>query len=234
MRCFDTDIEYSIPSLPKSDRKISNTYDSGAMTSEERISKNAKAAKTITIVKSTILFFWMPLILLSWTSMIGLRQKVFGGFGGCLVLPSTNSAMNPTLFLFFNKEFRESFIKLLFFQLGMSSFQWIWCAPNYLHPGAYKTLKRAAIAVNKGKHHSLSKIANFPSSPLSKHLSKVIERSLKFLINHDANTELFTFQCVIRLMIHVFQCLVWVKIFFSFWFINSSDQTNLLQPLVIG
>ena len=117
MRCFDTDIEYSIPSLPKSDRKISNTYDSGAMTSEERISKNAKAAKTITIVKSTILFFWMPLILLSWTSMIGLQQKVFGGFGGCFVLPSTNSAMNPTLFLFFNKEFRESFIKLLFFQL---------------------------------------------------------------------------------------------------------------------
>ena len=122
VRWVDTDIEYSIPSLPKSDRKISNTYDSGAMTSEERISKNAKAAKTITIVKSTILFFWMPLILLSWTSMIGLRQKVFGGFGGCFVLPSTNSAMNPTLFLFFNKEFRESFIKLLFFQLGMSSF----------------------------------------------------------------------------------------------------------------
>ena len=57
VRCFDTDIEYSIPSLPNSDRKISNTYDSGAMTSEERISKNAKAAKTITIVKSTILFF---------------------------------------------------------------------------------------------------------------------------------------------------------------------------------
>lgn len=121
VRWVDTDIEYSIPSLPKSDPKISNTYDSGAMTSEERISKNAKAAKTIAIVKSTILFFWMPLILLSWTSMIDLRQKVFGGFGGCFVLPSTNSAMNPTLFLFFNKEFHESFIKLLFFQLVCKS-----------------------------------------------------------------------------------------------------------------
>ena len=30
---------------------------SGEKSSEERISKNAKAAKTITIVKSTILFF---------------------------------------------------------------------------------------------------------------------------------------------------------------------------------
>ena len=37
------------------------------------------------------------------------------------MLPSTNSAMNPTLLLFFNKEFRESFIKLLFFQLVCKS-----------------------------------------------------------------------------------------------------------------
>lgn len=91
--------------------------DSGAMTSEKkRISKNIKAAKTIAIIVSTFLLCWMPLTL---TSMIGVfcGKKCFFRVSlqlwrVFLVLAYANSAMNPILYSFFNKEFRESFLKL--------------------------------------------------------------------------------------------------------------------------
>lgn len=90
--------------------------DSGTTTSEKkRISKNIKAAKTIAIVVSTFLLCWMPLTL---TSMIGaLCRECFFAVNVHLwtvlvLLSYANSAMNPILYSFFNKEFRESFKKL--------------------------------------------------------------------------------------------------------------------------
>lgn len=91
--------------------------DSGAITSEKkRISKNIKAAKTIAIIVSTFLLCWMPLTLTSMIvvfcgkkCLVGINLQLWRVF---LVLAYTNSAMNPILYSFFNKEFRESFLKL--------------------------------------------------------------------------------------------------------------------------
>lgn len=78
---------------------------------------------------------------------------------------------------------------------GRSNYYMKW---NCLHLGAYKTLKWAATAVNKRKHHSKSKIVNFPSVP--QHLLIIYRRwSRKFEVSNKSwFTELFTFHCVIQ------------------------------------
>lgn len=90
--------------------------DSGTMTSEKkRLKRNIKAAKTIAIIVSTFLLCWVPFTLVSTiTSLcqhcIALLPEVFNSL---LVVAYMNSALNPILYSFLNREFRDAFKKLL-------------------------------------------------------------------------------------------------------------------------
>ena len=90
--------------------------DSANMTNEKkRTKRNIKAAKTIAILVSTFLVCWMPITLLSTVGSL-CRECIMVGnvavFQALLVLAYLNSALNPILYSFLNREFRESFIKI--------------------------------------------------------------------------------------------------------------------------
>lgn len=91
--------------------------DSGNITSEKkRIKRGVKAAKTIAIIVSAFLLCWMPMTLMSTISSLCedcIPANVYPGvFNSLLVLAYLNSALNPILYSFLNREFREAFIKL--------------------------------------------------------------------------------------------------------------------------
>lgn len=106
--------------------------DSGTMTSEKkRLKRNIKAAKTIAIIVSTFLLCWVPFTLVSTiTSLcqhcIALLPEVFNSL---LVVAYMNSALNPILYSFLNREFRDAFKKLLRIQ---SKPRYTW--PNVISP----------------------------------------------------------------------------------------------------
>jgi len=89
--------------------------ETGNLTSEKkRIKRNIKAAKTIAIIVSTFLLCWMPLTLISTVGSLCKECMVEEPevFQSLVVLAYLNSALNPILYSFLNREFRESFIKL--------------------------------------------------------------------------------------------------------------------------
>ncbi|XP_031574302.1 octopamine receptor beta-3R-like [Actinia tenebrosa] len=95
-----------------------NSGTNGGGTSERRsMSKNIKAAKTIAILVSAFLFCWMPYTLVSSASIL-CGRKCYDNTPEevitlTLLLAYMNSALNPFLYAFHNRDFRESFRRLL-------------------------------------------------------------------------------------------------------------------------
>lgn len=80
------------------------------------LTKNIKAAKTIALLVSAFLFCWMPYTLASSISIL-CGQACFENiaadvFSVTLLIAYTNSALNPFLYAFHNRDFRESFRRL--------------------------------------------------------------------------------------------------------------------------
>jgi len=78
--------------------------------------KNIKAAKTIALLVSAFLFCWMPYTLASSISIL-CGQTCFENiaadvFSVTLLIAYTNSALNPFVYAFHNRDFRESFKRL--------------------------------------------------------------------------------------------------------------------------
>ena len=104
-----------VQEVPSASVASCSNEDSANMTSEKkRTKRNIKAAKTIAILVSTFLVCWMPMTIFSavgtlCSQCLMLNVPVFQAF---LVLAYINSALNPILYSFFNREFRESFVKI--------------------------------------------------------------------------------------------------------------------------
>lgn len=86
-------------------------------TERRSMSKNIKAAKTIAILVSAFLICWMPYTLVSSASIL-CGKKCYDNTPDevitlTLLLAYTNSALNPFLYAFHNRDFRESFRRLL-------------------------------------------------------------------------------------------------------------------------
>jgi hypothetical protein len=94
-------------------------YNSTTGTTHRRrsMSKNIKAAKTIAILVSAFLVCWMPYTLISCASILCGRSCHDNTPSEILpltlLLAYINSALNPFLYAFHNKDFRESFRRLL-------------------------------------------------------------------------------------------------------------------------
>lgn len=94
-----------------------NPTSTGGSSERRSMSKNIKAAKTIAILVSAFLICWMPYTLLS-TASILCGKKCYDNIPQelitlTLLLAYTNSALNPFLYAFHNRDFRESFRRLL-------------------------------------------------------------------------------------------------------------------------
>ena len=84
------------------------------ITSERKaISRNIKAAKTVAIIVFTFLICWMPYNLVSLVKGFWVSLKIpWQVQPGLQLLAFANSAMNPFLYAYRNREFRESFRRL--------------------------------------------------------------------------------------------------------------------------
>jgi len=84
---------------------------------QKRFKRNMKAAKNILIIVCAFFFCWMPHTILSLV-IIFLGEEVYGEipaelFSMFLLLGYLNSALNPPLYTFHNKRFKETYVKLL-------------------------------------------------------------------------------------------------------------------------
>lgn len=80
------------------------------------LTKNIKAAKTIALLVSAFLFCWMPYTLYSCISILCGKpcyESISGNVSSVtLLIAYTNCALNPFLYAFHNRDFRESFRRL--------------------------------------------------------------------------------------------------------------------------
>ena len=95
--------------------KSNSNEDSGFPSEKRVIKKNIKAAKTIAILVSALLVCWMPLTISStaWSLCYDCFLKSpIELYSALVVLAYVNSALNPILYSFYNREFRQSFKRL--------------------------------------------------------------------------------------------------------------------------
>jgi len=95
---------------------IGGTSTSNDKKNFKSLTKNIKAAKTIALLVSAFLCCWMPYTLASSISIL-CGQVCFENiaadvFSVTLLIAYTNSALNPFLYAFHNRDFRESFRRL--------------------------------------------------------------------------------------------------------------------------
>lgn len=87
-----------------------------AKRSQKRFKRNMKAAKNILIIVCAFFFCWMPHTLLSLIAIFH-GEKLSGKFptelfSVFLLLGYLNSALNPPLYTFHNKRFKETYVKM--------------------------------------------------------------------------------------------------------------------------
>ncbi|XP_078346943.1 histamine H2 receptor-like [Oculina patagonica] len=87
-----------------------------AKRSQKRYQRNMKAAKNILIIVCAFFFCWMPHTLLSLVAIfhgVELSNKIPTElFSAFLLLGYLNSALNPPLYTFHNKRFKETYVKM--------------------------------------------------------------------------------------------------------------------------
>lgn len=84
---------------------------------QKRFKRNMKAAKNILIIVCAFFFCWMPHTILSLVSIF-LGKELWGKIppelsSVLLLLGYLNSALNPPLYTFHNKRFKETYVKFL-------------------------------------------------------------------------------------------------------------------------
>ncbi|KAJ7360361.1 5-hydroxytryptamine receptor 1F [Desmophyllum pertusum] len=86
--------------------------------SHKRYKRNMKAAKNILIIVCAFFFCWMPHTLLSLVTSFHMEAEVIKQipaelFTAFLLLGYLNSALNPPLYTFHNKRFKDTYVKCL-------------------------------------------------------------------------------------------------------------------------
>lgn len=103
-----------LPSEPTSSEDVTKIT-RRAKRSQKRFKRNMKAAKNILIIVSAFFFCWMPHTVLSLVAIFhgeALSSKIPTElFSTFLLLGYLNSALNPPLYTFHNKRFKETYVK---------------------------------------------------------------------------------------------------------------------------
>ena len=118
---------------------------------QKRFKRNLKAAKNILIIVCAFFFCWMPHTMLSLVILFGgnkIWMKVPPELSPCfLLLGYLNSALNPPLYTFQNKRFKETFVKCFGFRARNAQ------AKRCSNITAMSNIDPSSTAVRRGGNH---------------------------------------------------------------------------------